>query len=373
MELITISKDLFSKLTYNIGAIPKNPVLPIMEDFLFEVKGDILTITSTNLEITVVTQIQVNNAGKKDGEIAIPSKILFETLKSLGDIPVTMDFDKDMQLKITTLNGNYKIPCDAPGDFPKMSDEKHEHEATVNSKQLRSGISKAMVATSTDALRLALNGVYFEFSNESVTMVGTDAYRLVQHISTCEFDGEKTGVIVPRTALVILKHLININDEFDVKISFTASNIKFVVNDSIVYCKLIDAKYPVYQAIMRPDSDIITEVDKNELFSSLKRVALYSDKFTNEISFDISPDKIKVYGMDLGMSSEATEEIKYETTGLGNEIGNICLNNKFLREMLDVLDNDYINIGLKDSASPCQIVEESETERTTLLLMPIRK
>lgn len=370
MEIVTIAKELYTKLAINMGAISKNPVLPITEDFLFTIKGNDLTVTSTNLEVTIVNKFQINNTGKKDGSVAIPSNIFLQTLKNLGDMPVTMDFDKNLQMVMTTLTGNYKIPCDKPDDFPSIPDEKLEINVTINSKQLHNGVLKAMVAISDDALRLALTGVLVEFNGDHVCFVGTDAHRLVEYMCPCECDGILDRVIIPRAGIQILKNITE-GDEQDVQISFSRKNIKFIVGDITVVSNLIDAKYPEYKAIMRDSSDINSVIDKTDLINSLKRVALYSDGGTRMVSFDFQSDKMKINGVDLMLSKECVEELRCETTGTSLETS-ISLNNKYLRDMLGVLENEEVSFGMVDSTKPCLIIEQNEISKTTLLLMPIR-
>lgn len=372
MEIATIAKDLFNKLSINMMAVAKNPVLPILEDFLFEINGSTLTITSTNLEITVSTQLEITNSGKKDGTIAVPSKIIFDTLKNIGEIPITIGVDKNNTIKIISLTGNYKVPGDSPEDFPKSPDVEPDISFTIKSKQLYSGISKTMVATSTDELRLALCGVLFHVKSDQLILAATDAHRLIEYITAFDFNKEADEkVILPKKGAQLLKNILHGTDT-DVNIFIDKSSISFTIDGTILTCNLIDSKFPEYKTIIRVSSPIISRVDKQDLYNSLKRVAIYSDKSTRMVSLGMSDDNMVISGHDFDHSNEAIEQMNCHTTGLDVSEMMISVNNSYLRDALDVLEDEEVNIGIIDSVNSFIIVEENPQERTTVLLMPIR-
>lgn len=357
-------------MALNYSIIPKNAVLPIIEDFLFELKGDNLTITTTNLEVTMITNLTVQNSGKKDGSVAIPGKILLETVKNLVDTPITMVV-KDFQITMVTLSGNYKIPGDHPSDFPTPSYDDLNLHAVSNGNAVHNALKKALVAVSTDELRRALCGVLFEISSDNICVVGTDAHRLVETVIPCEAEIDNTyRLIVPQKGCIAMRS-ISFNNEANITISFNESNIKFFDGEIMVICKLVDAKYPDYKTIIRGGSPVISNIDKLDIINSLKRVNIYSNKSTNKVTLSFDENTVHVHGNDIDMSNEATEQLRCSTSGLDAPNIKISLNNKYLREVIGVLDTDEVHMGLKSATESCIIIDENENERTTVLLMPI--
>jgi DNA polymerase III subunit beta len=366
MRFEVSTSELLRQLNIANGAISTNPVLPIMEDFLFQIKKNKLTITSTNLETTIVTQIDVT--ADQDGDIAIPAKILLETIKALPEQPITISVDDNYGIKILSAFGEYKLSGDNPEDFPKTPEESDVETLVVNSKKIQKGITNTIFATSNDELRLAMTGVLLHVDFTKMHFVATDAHKLVKYtIGNLSTDIARS-LIVPKKGLNLVKGALS--DEVDVSISFNKVNIFFAFDRTKIVCRLIDAKYPEYNAVIPVDNPYDAIINRKDFQNSLKRITIYANKSTNQVILNLTDKSMTVSAQDLDFSNEATEQLSCSFTGEPMTIG---YNAKFLGEMLGVLEKDEIKLMLSTPNRAGIIVptEEEPGEELLMLVMPV--
>ncbi|HNL83429.1 MAG TPA: DNA polymerase III subunit beta, partial [Chitinophagaceae bacterium] len=182
MKFIVSSSSLLKHLQQINGVISANTVLPILEDFLFEIQDKKLSITATDLE--TVMRVQLDVESKTNGKVCIPAKILMDSLKNIADQPLTFSIDKNFAVEITSDNGKYKVMGENPDNFPKEPVSDDATEFTMTSSALVTGINKSLFAVSTDDLRPAMTGVFFELKTDGVQFIATDAHRLVRYKRT---------------------------------------------------------------------------------------------------------------------------------------------------------------------------------------------
>lgn len=366
MRFEVSSTELLKQLNIANGAISQNPVLPIMEDYLFRVKDNVLTITSTNLETTIITQLDVT--ADEDGEIAIPAKMLLETIKALPEQPVTVTVDENNGVKILSAFGVYKLSGDMVDDFPTPPIEDDVETLVLNSKKIQKGITNTIFATSNDELRLAMTGILIQIDFNKLHFVATDAHKLVKYtIGNLKTDIAKS-LIVPKKGLSMVKSALT--EDCDVHISFNKSNIFFNFGKTKIICRLIDAKYPEYNAVIPADNSLEAVINRKDFLSSLRRIAIYANKSTNQVILNLTERSMTISAQDLDFSNEATEQLNCSFSGEAMTIG---FNAKFLGEMLAVLENDEIKLQLSTPSRAGLIVptEEEAGEALLMLVMPV--
>jgi len=362
MKLTVSSGELLYALQKTVGAIGSNPVLPVLEDFLFDIQNGQLQITTSNLEVSMTTQLEVNS--EDQGAIAIPSKILMETLKGLPDQPISIEVNlENYGVELTSAYGKYRLSGDNPEDFPSLPQEEETDYLHISGPHLQSAISKVLFATSNDELRLAMNGVYTEIDFESVTFVATDAHKLVKHTLKGMNSDVTSNFILPKKAMSLLKTVVG--DAESIKMSFNSKNAFFHFDESTLICRLIDAKYPDYNAVIPQNNPNIVKLGRKDFLQSMKRIAIYANKTTNQVALNINEGALTISAQDLDFSNDATEQMTCEYEGESMTIG---FNAKFFIEMLTVLDSKEIILELS-APNKAGIVLPSENEENQELLM----
>src|SRR4051812_24224691 len=209
MKFIVSSSALLKQLLQINGVISANTVLPILEDFLFGIEKNKLTVVATDLETVMKVQLDVES--KESGRVCIPAKILMDSLKNIPEQPLTFTIDKNFGIEITSDNGKYRVMGENPDNFPKEPVADNANAFTMRSSSLLTAINKTLFAVSNDDLRPAMTGVFFELEEKSLTCVATDAHRLVKYKRTDVKCPNKDTFIVPRKPLNLLKNALPAN------------------------------------------------------------------------------------------------------------------------------------------------------------------
>ena len=367
MKFSVSSADLLKKIMLANGAIGSNTVVPILEDFLFTVAGNVLTISATDLETSITTSMDI--IADQDGGVAIPGKILVDTLKALPEQPITIEVDDTKHsIEITSSYGKYKLSGDNPEDFPVIPHSDNTESVSLRSHLLQDAIAKSIFATSNDELRLAMTGVYFQIDFSKITFVATDAHKLVKYTFSGIEGDVNTSFIIPKKSLSLLRHALPENGE--VEIAFNKSNAFFTFDDHHLVCRLIDAQYPNYNAVIPVDNPNTLTVGRSDFLNSLKRIAIYANKTTNQVILNIDDGSLTIEAQDLDFSNEATEQLACQYSGDAITIG---FNAKFLIEMLSVLDTDEVRMELStpNKAGILFPGETPEDEELLMLVMPV--
>ena len=370
MNFIVSSSYLLKNLNSISGVITSNPVVPILENVLFEIEGGNLLITASDLQTSVMVELQVES--KEDGSVAIPAKILIETLKNLPEQPVTFSIDdQNYNIEINSDNGRYKLAGENSADFPKVPGVNDGYSSDINSEILNSAISNTIFSTSTDELRPAMTGVFFKLSSTGCTFVSTDGHRLVKYIRT-DIKGDEVDhdMILPRKSLNLLKSILPTDKSSDIKLDFNASNAYFSFENIKMVCRLIDERYPDYDNVIPSDNSNTVTIIKSELLGSLKRISIYANKTTNQVRFKITGSEILISAEDLDFSNEANERISCEHDGDDIEIG---FNAKFLIEMLSNIESEKVILKLSEPNRAGLLIPEdiNDNEDITMLVMPV--
>lgn len=285
MKFIVSSSALLKQLQQISGVINANTVLPILEDFLFEIEKNKLTVVATDLE--TVMKVHMDIEAKDSGKVCIPAKILMDSLKNIAEQPLTFNIDKNFGIEITSDNGKYKVMGENPDNFPREPQADEANSFTMTSSALVTAINKSIFAVSNDDLRPAMTGVYFELDKKGITFVATDAHRLVRYTRKDVKCPQKDSFIVPRKPLNLLKSALPDNDD-ELTVSYNSNHLFVTHGGTELVCRLIDARFPDYKVVIPSDNPYKMVVSRNDFQSALRRVSIFSNKSTNQVALTIS-------------------------------------------------------------------------------------
>lgn len=368
MKFIVSSSALLKQLSGINGVITTNPVVPILENFLFEINEGNLTVTASDLQTSMITEISVES--KESGSIAVPAKILLETLRNLPEQPVAFTIDEETySIEISSDNGRYKLAGENATDFPKVPTVSDDFSVTLSTDVLASAINNTIFATSNDELRPAMTGVYMNLADTNTTFVATDGHRLVRYRRVDVASDNGNAIIIPRKALNLLKATLPAENT-DVTVEFNVSNAFFRFNNIRMICRLIDERFPDYENVIPGDNTNKMTIDRQEFLSSLKRIAIYANKTTHQVRLKITGSELQISAEDLDFSNEANERLSCEHDGVDLEIG---FNARFLIEMLNNIHSKKVEMDFSEPNRAGLILpaEKDDNEDILMLVMPV--
>jgi DNA polymerase-3 subunit beta len=367
MKFIVSSSSLLKHLQQISGVINANTVLPILEDFLFEIEDKKLSVVATDLE--TVMRVQMDVESKVNGKVCIPAKILLDTLKNIAEQPLTFNIDKSFSVEITSDNGKYKVMGENPDNFPKEPSADDTTGFNMTSGSLLTAINKTLFAVSGDDLRPAMTGVYFELTKDYVQFVATDAHRLVRYKRTDTKASKVDSFIVPKKPLNLLKNALPDNED-ELTISYNSNHLFVQHGSTQMICRLIDARFPDYKVVIPADNPYKLIVSKADFQGALRRVNVFSNKSTNQVALNISGSELQLAAQDIDFSFEGNERMNCQYDG---EDLQIAFNAKFLIEMLNAADTDDVKMELSTptKAGLIKPTEQGEGEDLLMLVMPL--
>jgi DNA polymerase-3 subunit beta len=368
MKFIVNSSYLLKQLSNINGVITTNPVVPILENFLFEIDKSNLTVTASDLQTSMITEVVVES--KERGNIAVPARILLDTLKNLPDQPVTFSIDESSySIEISSDNGRYKLSGENATDFPKVPSVSNDFSASISSDVLARAVNNTIFATSSDELRPAMTGVYVNLGEKNTTFVATDGHRLVRYRRTDVKSDSGNAIIIPRKALNLLKATLP-GENTVVSLDFNMANAFFKFGSIRMICRLIDERYPDYENVIPSSNSIRMTINRMDFLGSLRRISIYANKTTHQVRLKITGSELQVSAEDLDFSNEANERLSCEHEGEDIEIG---FNARFLIEMLSNLNTEQIRLNMTASNKAGVIlpVEKDKDEDILMLVMPV--
>lgn len=373
MRFIVSSSTLLKNLQLVGGIISSNTVMPILENFLFELKDNTLTITGCDLETMIKTRLDVQTElGGEDnnGKVCVTSKILLEYLKNLPDQPINFNINaKDNTIEIASNSGKYKIGGEKTDEYPKEPNPENANTLTIPSIKLVEAINKTIFATSSDTLRPAMTGVFFEMNESDITFVATDAHRLIR-LAYNDITPAVTGsFIVPRKPLQQMKNWLP-NDDSAISLSYTDTHLFIKTNHTSLNCRLIDGKYPPYRAVIPAENPFMLTINRMDLVNALRRVSVFADKSTSQVVFDIVGNTVTLSAQYTDFSYEGNEKMNCQYNG---EDMKIAFNAKLLVEMLNNMEGEEValELSIPSRAGIFKPTEKVENEDLLMLLMPL--
>jgi DNA polymerase-3 subunit beta len=370
MKFIVSSANLLKQLGALSGVIPSNPIMPILENFLFKVNDSKLIVTASDMQNSMTAEINVDS--DEDGKVAVPAKMLIETLRNLPEQPVTFILNAETYtIEIISDKGRYRLAGENAEDFPEPPKaEMGKESIEMSSEVLSSAIAYTLFAVSNDEMRPAMNGVYVSVNASNATFVSTDTHRLVRYRRTDVSSGVEAAVIVPKKALTLLKNALP-SDNTPLSMYFNKTNAYFVFSNIKLSCRLIDERFPDYENVIPLNNSNILQVSRAEFIGSLKRIAIYANKSTNLVKFKSSTNNsLTVSAEDLDFSNEASEELVCEYEGNDMEIG---FQARMFSDMLANLHSQEVSLKMSEPNRAALLLPQDiyEKEDILMLVMPV--
>jgi len=369
MKFIVSSHSLLKKLQILLDVVNTTNTLPILDNFLFQINKNSLKVTSSDLETTMSTILEIES--ESSGEIAVPARLMVDALKNFAEQPLTFSSQEDGILEINANDGKYRISFVSAVEFPKPIEIKDSTLTSLNGGILSKAINSTIFATGNDDLRPVMSGIFFQFSTKNVILVGTDAHKLVRYTrNDIESDGN-AEFIMPKKALQVLKKTILTDYENNVSIEYNETNAKFTFENYSLSCRLIEGKYPNYEAVIPKENPNKLIIERILLLNSVKRVGIFSNKSTNQIKFKIAGSELNISAEDYDYNNKAEERISCNYNGDDIEIG---FNSRFLTDMLNNLDCNEIclSMSLPNKAGIITPINKIDNdEEIIMLIMPV--
>ena len=370
MKFIVSSSVLLKNLQALSGVLNPSNTLPILDDFLFELKDKTLQITASDLETTMTVTVPLTMS-EEPGIITIPAKILLDTLKTFTDIPVTFTINvENMGVEISAGEGKYKLSGHKSDEYPQTPLLENATSLSINSSILVSAFNKTIFATGNDELRPVMSGVFCELTPDDITFVATDAHKLVRYRRTDAKSENSVSFILPKKPLNQLKNIL-LGDDFPVKIEYDQTNALFEFENVTLICRLIDGKYPNYEAVIPTENPNVLITNRSILLNTIKRIAIFANQSTHQVRFKISGQELILSAEDIDFSNEATERLSCNYEGEDMEIG---FNSRFFQEMLNNIDNEDVRIEMSAPNRAGLILpvdNENKDEDILMLVMPV--
>ena len=368
MKFIVSSTYLLKQLQVLGGVINSSNTLPILDNFLFELDNTILTVSASDLETTMASTLDVESDSK--GSVAIPARLLLDTLKTFPEQPLTFVIEDNNTVEISSNHGKYALAYADGNEFPKAVALEDPSKTVIVGDVLATAISKTIFAAGNDDLRPVMSGVFFQFSTEGLTFVATDAHKLVKYTREDVKANQVAEFIMPKKPLNLLKGILAASEEH-VTIEYNESNAKFTFENSELICRLIDGKYPNYEAVIPKENPNKLVIDRTQFLNSVRRVSIFSNKTTHQIRLKIAGAELNISAEDIDYSNKAEERLTCDYQGDDMQIG---FNSRFLTEMLNNLSSDEVQLELSmpnraGILTPVDGLDEGE--HITMLVMPV--
>lgn len=371
MKFVVSSSELLTHLQAISRAISSKSQLPVLDCFLFDLKGSELSMTASDLEVTMTTRMATEST-EGDGRLAFPSKILLEILKKLPEQPLRFEANLDtLTVDIFSERGKYNFVGQPAEDYPSIPEVEEDKASKIRvpASLLLTGINKTLFATADDELRPVMNGILFEFSPENLTFVSSDSHKLVRYRrldANCAFEA---SFILPKKPASLLKNVLP-RETGDVEIEFDNKNAFFNLPNYKLVCRLVEGNYPSYNAVIPHDNPNKVVIDRIDLSNTLGRVSIFSSQSSNLVKLHLTSNEVVISAQDIDFSISAFEKLNCQYEGQEMEIG---FKSVFLADILDNISSDDIVIEMSDPSRAALIlpIEKNENEDELMLLMPM--
>ncbi|BBE20027.1 DNA polymerase III beta subunit [Aquipluma nitroreducens] len=372
MKFVVSSTELLSHLSAISRVINSKNTLPILDNYLFLLEDNRLTVTASDLESTLITSLELENTSGT-GTIAVPAKRMNDTLKEFPEQPLTFQIDPEtFQIDIFSQNGKFSIVGQNGEDFPQQPilNEGVASTINVNHSVLLSGINKTLFATADDELRPVMNGIFIELTTEDMKFVASDAHKLVRYKRFDAKAEKDASFILPKKPAAILKSLLP-KEDFDVKLEFDDKNAFFTLSNYKLICRLVEGNYPSYNSVIPQNNPNKLVIDRVEFYNTVRRVSVFSNQASNLVRLKLTENQLVVSAQDVDFAISAVERLNCQYEGDDMEIG---FKSTFLQEILSNLSVTDVKVELSDPTRAGLLLpaeNENEEENVLMLLMPM--
>ena len=376
MKFIVNSQQLLKQLQSLSGVLTANNTMPIINCFHFHLEENALTIKTTDLSTTLVARIEVDSGRMDEAqEVAIPSKLLLDILKTFDDIPLTFTIDpSNYTVELSSGQGQYSLAGMDAETYPTMPVAEGTNSVTMSCNALVTAINKTVFATSNDEMHQQMSGIFCEMTPDGVTFVATDAHKLVRYRRKDVSSSESTNFILPKKPITIVKNILAARkDDGEVNIEYNNTNLFITFDNFYIVCRLVDGRYPNYEAAIPKDNPNKLILDRLSFLNTLRRVSIFASEATRQVRLSISADRVDISAQDLELSNNAHESVPCQYEGEPMDIG---FNAKFLTEMISNLDTEQVLIEMSHPSRagiifPYAEEKEEKQDDILMLVMPV--
>jgi DNA polymerase-3 subunit beta len=372
MKFVVSSIDLLNHLQGLSRVISSKNTLPILDNFLFKLDGKTLEITASDLETTMVTTMELENTDGS-GSIAIPAKLITDSLREFPDQPLTFTINTDTYaVTISSENGQFSVVGQHGEDFPQLPKIKPERSVSlqISATSLVTGITNTLFATADDELRPVMNGIFMELSPADITFVASDAHKLVRYKRKDVNADASASFILPKKPAGLLKNLLSKGHE-QVTIEFDDKNAFFTLPNYQVVCRLVEGNSPSYNSVIPPNNPNKLIIDRIKLLNTIRRVSVFSNQASNLVRLSLKGNRLTVSAQDIDFATSAVEDVTCQYNGDELEIG---FKSTFMVEILGNIQSTEVSIELSDASRAGLFIpfdKENENEDVLMLLMPM--
>lgn len=373
MKFIASSTELLVYLQSLSKIVPSRSIVPLVENFLFEITNEGLKITATDLETTLIAHIELSNI-EGQGKFAIESKRLLDILKEFSQQPLTFEIDEEtFEVTIKSETGKYNIPgVSAVDEYPEPAEitPDQTNSFVTTPEILLKGINSTFFSISDDELRPVMNGIFVELKNDYTTFVTSDSHKLVRYRRMDIKSDTEASFILPKKPADIIRNILPKIDE-DIIVEFDNSNAIFKMTGFTVVCRLIEGNFPDYEGVIPTNNDKKIEIDKNNLLNTLKRVSLFSNEASKLVKFYFHDNQAEISAQDIDFSISAFEQIPCLTDEVDMKIG---YKSTFLQDVLQNITAQEITITMTDQKRASLVfpsTKDDENEDVLMLVMPM--
>ncbi len=362
-------------LQQQIAAVSKvinaKNALSILDNFLLEVKGDLLFITGSDQETVMTAKIEISNL-ENDGKIAVNAKRLMDVVKEVSNFPLTIEVD-DVQgnIDLQFPGGHFEFMGVDAAEYPQSFDtDELTVEMSVPAQVILKGLDYTLFAISTETIRPMMTGVYWDFHENDITFVGSDTHKLVRYINSEYHPNRETSFILPGKPAGILRSLIG-KDIENINIQKDEKSAIFSFGAFRLGCRFVKGMYPNYNRVIPVDNPNELTIDRPLLLAAMRRVSLFASKASSLVKMTMDSNTMRLDSQDLDYSTKANETVACSYDGNPISIG---FNAVYMMEVLNNLPGDNIVVKLSDPGRPGLFMpfEQKENEEVLMLQMPMQ-
>lgn len=345
--------------------------ISILDNFLLKIEGNTLWLTGTDAESTMVSWMEIFDV-EGAGEVAVPAKTLVEMSREIGNLPLTFEMDDEtLKIDVSYQKGHFEFMGVDASEYPRRAAEDEEsRELIVPAQVVGKGIDSTLYAVSSETIRPAMTGIFWDIKEDNITFVSSDTHKLVRYRNSTVKPGFEGGFILPSKPASIVRSIIG-KEDTEVKMKITSKGAVFEVGCFRLTCKFIMGNYPNYNRVIVENSPYHLIVDREALLNAVRRVSLFASKSTSLVKCDIKSDKIVMVARDFDYSTMGEESVDCTYEGEPMMIG---FATNYMADILTHLDCDDLKISLVDPARPglFEPLQQNPDENIVVLQMPIQ-
>ena len=370
MRFTLSSTALNSRLQTLAKVINSKNSLAILESFLFQVHDGKITITASDSENRMTTELPLDESDT-DGEFAIPNRTILDAVKELPEQPLTFEVNPETyEVAIEYQNGRYNFTAQNAEEYPQKAPIAEDAKTiTISAKVLCDNIARTIFATDNNEIRPVMNGIYFDLLPDCLAFVASDGHKLVRCRYTAIKSEEHASFILPKKPAMLLRTVLD-KSEDDVTIKFSSNSAEFYFPNGTLSSTLIEGVFPNYNAAIPTDNTNELVIDRKALLGAIRRVLPFASMSSQLIRFRLENGSLELTSEDLDFATSAKEDIVCSYSGTPLQIG---FRGDFFSEILNSITTDDIKMLLGDPSRAGIILptEQPENEDILMLIMPL--